>query len=147
MGRNIFTMRMVSGTGCPEECPSSEIVRPWLGKALNNLLWPHSWPYEQVVGVGDLQSSFLTWIKWSYSVCSTDCYRNTGLLFLVVRLPAEGQEPAVLGPGSHRNYSPFTIELQMIRDQSVGSPGNRNLWVPASLPLGWVYCSAASKSH
>lgn len=137
IGKNIFAMRMVSGTSCPEQCPSSEIVKPWLGKALNNLLWPHSWPYEQVVGVSDLQSSFLTWIiLWCYSICSTDCYRNTGLLFFVVRLQAEGQEPAVLGPGSHRSYSPFTIDLHVIRDQSVGSAGARNLWVPALLAPG-----------
>lgn len=28
IGKNIFAMRMVSGTSCPEQCPSSEIVKP-----------------------------------------------------------------------------------------------------------------------
>lgn len=25
---HFFPVRMVSGTGCPEQCPSSEIVKP-----------------------------------------------------------------------------------------------------------------------
>lgn len=83
-----------------------------------------NWPYEKAVGVGDLQRSLLTWIiLWSCPICSTACYRNRGLLFLIVRLSPEGQEPAVPDPA--RSQKLLSLNNGSAHDWR---PVSRNHW-------------------